>query len=214
MASWQSAGQIQQRVDQGDHVRIGTISLFTLIAIICLAVLAVLAFSTANASLAMSERQAKAMSELYLDEVAAQEFLAGVDDALGDVRDASTTNDGEGQIRLEYDEHGNLKHDKAGNPIVIESDESGSNAGERGVAAVSQALVQIRDRARNAVDNKVDITAAVNDNRVDAVFSCENGRMLNVVITIRDNATYRIDRWKMSAVQNEEQPEGNLWVAE
>jgi hypothetical protein len=27
-----------------------------------------------------------------------------------------------------------------------------------------------------------------------------------------DDATYRIDKWEMTAVENEEQPTGNLWT--
>ena len=47
---------------------------------------------------------------------------------------------------------------------------------------------------------------------VNADFSCGNGRRLDVVVTVRDDGTLRVDRWKMRAVQNEEQPGGMLWT--
>ena len=49
------AAQARHRVD---NVRIGPISVFALIAVLCLAVLSVLAFSSANAALTLSQRQA------------------------------------------------------------------------------------------------------------------------------------------------------------
>lgn len=160
-----------------DDARIGPISLFTLITVICLAVLAVLAFSTANASYVMTQRQATATTELYLDEAAAQEFVAGMADELATVRDAGGT-------------------------------------GADGAQAVADALIELRDRAQDSADGKVAVTASTYDMKVYAEFSCENGRVLSIVVTIRDDATYRIDKWKMTAVQNEEEPAGNLWTGE
>lgn len=73
------------QVRQGDKVRIGPVSVITLIAVICMAVLAVLAASTSTATATISARQANANQLLYLNESAAQEFVAGVDDALASV---------------------------------------------------------------------------------------------------------------------------------
>ena len=56
-------------------VRIGPISLFTLIIILCLAVLAVLSVTTARAELSVTERQAATTTETYQLEVRGQEFL-------------------------------------------------------------------------------------------------------------------------------------------
>ena len=69
-----------------DNVRIGPISILTLIAIICIAVLAVLAISTSHASLVISERQAISTNNMYLDEMAAQEFVAQIDEQLALIR--------------------------------------------------------------------------------------------------------------------------------
>ena len=165
----------QQQHGRADNVRIGPISLFTLIIVLCMAVLAVLAFSTAHASMVMAERQATATAELYLDEVAAQEFVAGVDDRLARVRAA------------------------------------GGN-GAAGVKAVSDALIELRDAAQAAAGDRVEVTAGMSDSQVTARFECQNGRTLYIALTVLANGTYRIDTWKMSAVQNEAQPEGSLWT--
>jgi hypothetical protein len=165
----------QQQHGRAENVRIGPISLFTLIIVLCMAVLAVLSFSTAHASMVMAERQATATSELYLDEVAAQEFVAGLDDELAAVRAAN------------------------GN-------------GSAGVKRVSDALIDLRDAAQAAAGNQVEVTAGIADSTVTARFECQNGRTLYLAITILSDATYRIDTWKMSAVQNEAQPEGSLWT--
>lgn len=65
-----------------DNVRMGPLALFTLVAIVCLSVLAVLAISTSNATRALALRRATATSQLYLDETAAQTFVAALDEAL------------------------------------------------------------------------------------------------------------------------------------
>lgn len=165
----------QQAQGRADNVRIGPISLFTLIIVLCMAVLAVLSFSTAHASMVMAERQATATTELYLDEVAAQEFVAGLDGQLAAVR------------------------------------ASGGN-GAAGAKRVSDALIDLRDAAQAATAGQVEVTAGIADTDVTARFECQNGRTLYLAITILPDATYRIDTWKMSAVQNEAQPEGSLWT--
>ena len=166
-----------QQSHYAHDVRIGPLSVFTLIVVICMAVLAVLAFSTANASLTMTQRQAEATTEMYLDESAAQQFVAGIDDALAPVREADGT-------------------------------------GSEGVNAVRGALVSLRDAAQDASGGRVTAVASVVDNEVRAEFACKNGRTLSIVVTIRDDATFRIDKWKMTAVQNEAEPAGKLWTGE
>lgn len=65
-----------------DNVRMGPLALFTLVTVLCLAVLAVLAISTANATNALALRRASATTQLYLDETAAQTFMAVLDEQL------------------------------------------------------------------------------------------------------------------------------------
>lgn len=161
----------------GNDVRIGPISVFTLIIAICLAVLAVLAFTSANATLVTTQRQATATSELYLDEAAAQRFVAGIDDELSAARASGAT-------------------------------------GANGVQAVQRALPALAETARASSNGQVAVNASMVGEEVHAEFSCANGRVLTIVVTIRDDATFRIDKWKMTAVQNEEEPAGRLWTGD
>lgn len=172
MAQDSSRARIQ--LHQGDKVRIGPVSIITLIAVICMAVLAVLAASTSNATAAISERQANANQLLYLNESAGQEFVAGIDDALAGVR------------------------------------AQGGSATD-GAQAVQRELDAICQQAREATDGRVDCTANVEDTTVTAEFVCENTRRLTVAVTIRDNATYRIDEWKTASAQQAPPSAGTLW---
>lgn len=79
------------RTYSSSDVRIGPISLITLIIVICLAVMGVLAASTAHATNTISNKQAEATRCLYHNERAGQEFVAGVDDALASVRSSGGT---------------------------------------------------------------------------------------------------------------------------
>ena len=69
-------------------VRIGPISLFTLVIILCLAVMAVLSATTAQATYAAAEKQALFTDDTYANESAAQSAVAAIDAALAPVRDA------------------------------------------------------------------------------------------------------------------------------
>ena len=64
-------------------VRIGPISLFTLIIVLCLAVLTVLSVTTSLAELS-TERQAATTTETYQLESVAQQFVADIDAALAE----------------------------------------------------------------------------------------------------------------------------------
>lgn len=80
---------------RGENVRIGPITIITLIIVVCMAVMGVLAASTANATSTISQRQANATKYLYDNERAAQEFVACVDDVLARVRaSGGTANEG------------------------------------------------------------------------------------------------------------------------
>ena len=198
-----------------EHVRIGPISLFALVVIICLAVLAVLSFTTANASLVMSQRQATATGEMYLAECAAQEFLAGVDDVLAGVRGERATTE-VGSAELVRDERGNAVYDENGHQVVREGASRQANTAPVGrveyMTALSDELIALRDAARDAAGGVVEVSASTVGDKVTAEFACENGRTLDIVVAIRSNGTYRVDRWKVSAVQNEEEPAGQLLI--
>lgn len=72
-------------------VRIGPVSLFVLVIALCLAVLAVLSVTTAHAQAAITNQQAIAITDAYKNEIAAQEFMAAIDDQLAQAQSRAET---------------------------------------------------------------------------------------------------------------------------
>ena len=72
--------------DSNSSVRIGPISLFTLVIILCLAVMAVLSVTTAQATYSAAEKQALFTDDTYENERAAQNAVAAIDEELEGVR--------------------------------------------------------------------------------------------------------------------------------
>lgn len=159
---------------RGNNVRIGPVSIITLIAVISMAVLAVLSASTSYASATISDRQAESTKLMYVNESAGQEFLASLDDVLAAVR-------------------------------------AQGGSAEEGAAAVEGALDEICEHARIAGDGRVSCTASVDGTKVNAEFICENTRRLGIAITIRNDATYRVDAWKSTSAQQGSSSGGTLW---
>lgn len=100
----------------------------------------------------------------------------------------------------------------AGVDGVLGDIRSSRGSAEQAARALETALPGVVDRARQATQQKVDIEAFVEGKRFNATFTCKNGRKLRLEATILEDVTYHIDRWKMVAVENEEQPTGTLWT--
>lgn len=171
--------RLRMKSGRADNVRIGPLSIITLIAVLSLAVLAVLTVSTAHASKSIAERQANSTTNFYLDEQVAQEFVAEVDGQLASLR--------------------------AGG--------SSSATASSAAAVVSSRLDGICADMAAVSGGTVTVTAMVEGDRVLADFTCKDGRTLNVGLLLVDGARYRIDEWKMGAVEEEPQPAGTLWTA-
>lgn len=163
---------LARRKRSTDDVRIGPISVLTLIAILCMAVLAVLAVSTASASLAISQKQATSTTGTYLAEVAAQDFVAEAE-ALS-----------------------------AGKSV------SGADAAK----AVQSSMSKLVEHAEEASDGLVTVRAEIDGLKVAADFSSAGGRTLSVAATVQDGGSLHVDEWRVTAVQNVEQPAGGLWA--
>ena len=161
--------------NSGERVRIGPITVLTLVTVICLSVLAVLAISTAHATEVLTQRQADATAQLYQCEIAAQTFVAEVDERLAPVR-------------------------------------NGNGGKKAGAQAVDKAIDDICAAAAEAGNGAVEVEAEVVDNAIEATLTCENGRSIIIQLALDDDAGYQIEKWKMTAVQNEEQPMGDLWT--
>lgn len=188
-------------------VRIGPISLFTLIIILCLAVLAVLSLTTARAELSITERQAQTTTETYVLETAGQEFVAAVDAALAEGRSSaldevlSTYGVTEAAADAEATAGASEAAPAAGETIEDES-VSGATADEGGSLMVIEC----------PAGDPVTVTGSFDGSLITATFSLESGRTLAVALRINDNDTYRIEQWKMTTQWTDDGTGENLWL--
>lgn len=158
-----------------ENVRIGPISILTLIVVICMAVLAVLSISTAQATEVISHRSAEATTEQYRNERTAQEFVAELDDLLGPLREEG-----------------------AGTEECLE--------------AVAGSLEELCAAAEERAGGEVSVTADVEGSSVVAEFTGAGMKRLNIAVGIREDGSYRIEKWKASGLQQEAAGEGSLWM--
>lgn len=79
------------RRETSGSVRMGPVTLISLVVILCLAVLAVLAVNTARANSAQAQRQQEFATSTYSNEFAAQEYLSDVDLALSKAKKAKAS---------------------------------------------------------------------------------------------------------------------------
>lgn len=163
------------RSNSGERVRIGPITVLTLVTVICLSVLAVLAISTAHATEVLTQRQADAATQQYVSEIAAQTFVAETDARLASVRDSGGDN-------------------------------------KAGAQAVRKDIDAICAAATEAGNGSIEVEADVDESAVTATLTSATGRTIIIKLAIDKNAGYRIEKWKVTAVQNEEQPMGDLWT--
>ena len=172
-------------------VRIGPISLFTLIIILCLAVLAVLSVTTARAELSITERQAATTTETYELESAAQRFVADVDGALAA---------GDAALAAVLADYG----------IVAGSDATPA-AGE---TIEDDTMVAGGDASAGTTldDTAISVEGTFDGTLLSATFSLESGRTLAAVLRINDNGTYTIEQWKTTTQWTDDGTGANLWL--
>ena len=172
-------------------VRIGPISLFTLI-IICLAVLAVLSITTARAELSITERQAATTTETYQLEVQGQEFVAAVDGALA--------SGGETALEAVLAEYG----------IAV----TAAPAGDAAAAGAVPAGEAIEDETPSGGTVPAAGTTISDDDGelISATFAMDSGRTLAVVLRVSNNDTYTIEQWKTTTQWTDDGAGENLWL--
>lgn len=152
-------------------VRIGPVSLLTLVIVLCIATMAVLSITTAQATYAATERQAAFTEDTYDNESAAQRFVAGIDDILAEVR-------------------------------------AGKASGSSALARIESALPTL---SGDASTDGMTVDATIDGSTVIASFAKENGRRLDVELTIRNGRTYEITQWKATTQWSEEGGTETLW---
>lgn len=178
-------------------VRIGPISLFTLIIILCLAVLAVLSVTTARAELSITERQAATTTETYQLEVQAQEFAAEVDAALAQGAAALD------EVLARYGIAGTVSAGagpSSGETIEDEAP-SGNAPGASGIVISEESIA-----------DPITVAGSFDGERISATFAMESGRTLAIVLRINDNGTYTIEQWKTTTQWTDDGAGENLWL--
>lgn len=161
---------------RGSLVRMGMLSILSLVVILCLAVLAVLSFSTARAELAITERQATTATETYQLETAGQEFIAALDGALASQDTAERF-----RVLASYG-----IHEVEGEGAVLE-------------LALANGIVP------------VSVSGTCTNDLVNATFSLESGRRLDLAVRIVGRA-YTIEQWKVTTQWPDDAAGGGLWL--
>ncbi|MCI8468909.1 MAG: hypothetical protein HFJ75_05415 [Eggerthellaceae bacterium] len=193
-------------------VRMGPISLFTLIITLCLAVMAVLAVTTAQASYSLTQRQAAAATEVYAVETAAQQFVGGLDAELTAARAANVPpaqaarNLADELPRLCDEAVAMSDLPVTADATMLADDKVAAQAGIVGVG---------RTGAGGTADSApVEGATPLLDDEVGAVhasFITDGGRALDVVVGLRADGTYEILSWKATTLWNEEGAGETLW---
>lgn len=216
-------------------VRMGPISLFTLLIVLCLAVMAVLSVTTSQATYVLAQRQANATVALYANETAAQNLVAHIDQTLSQARVqgqgsyqvssmleavlpnycADAQRAGKEALATAAEAHWrSLDAQRRGKEQWTHPNEQSSDSAEKNTTIATELSVNAHlDSAQDAmaaagiVGTQLDIA-----NGVYAVFETGDGRRLEVVLGIRNDLTYEILAWKSSTLFVEEGDTETLWT--
>ncbi len=196
-------------------VRMGPISLFTLVIVLCLAVMAVLTVTTAEASRALMNRQAAATAEIYIDEVAAQAFVASLDSSLLEYREAhadaaGAADAGAASGTADAIDATELKNTLTGAlPTCVSAAETAAKA-QGSFVNVDARTVEGEDVAQVAgVFGAADVGPDALGLAID--FETEHGRLLSVVLQVHKDGTYSILSWKTTTKWSDEGTGDTLW---
>mgnify|MGYP001036379674 CR=1 FL=1 len=186
-------------------VRIGPISLFTLIIILCLAVLAVLSITTARAELSITERQAATTTETYQLEVQGQEFVAAVDGALA--------SGGETALEAVLAEYGVAvtaapAGDAAAAGAVPAGEAIEDETPSGGTVPAAGTTISDDDGGAGAIT----VSGAFDGELISATFAMDSGRTLALALRLNDDGTYRIEQWKMTTQWIDDGTGETLWL--
>lgn len=185
-------------------VRIGPVSVFSLVIILGLAVLAVLSAATSHASNAEAQTQASFTASAYANDAAAAESLAAIDSTLA--REAAEQS-GEGDAA---DDSGAARPDGVvGDSISSRSD------GAAGVFDVDSAMEAVSEvLPQGDLAEGITAVSSIEGNAVQMVFSAQDGRTLTVSLEVCDNLTYEVTQWRVTTEWNQEPEENKLWSGE
>lgn len=216
-------------------VRIGPVSVFALVVILGLAVLAVLSAATAHASYTEAQAQADFTRSAYVNDAAAAQALADIDAALAKAASAREVT----TVDAEWGDADATAAMSAENAEA--ENDSGSTRGEQGAANAEQGAANAEQGAESAASPAAESSAAsapdldaamaavsavlpqgqvadgctaessVDGASVYMTFSTEDGRTLDVELTVRNDFTYSLERWAVTTAWNQEPEETKLW---
>ena len=158
-----------------NSVRMGPISLFTLVVVLCIAVMSVLCFSLSHSSLTVAQRQADFATDSYANESAGQEFVAAVDEVLAGLRA------------------------DAGGSAARADGAAGAASGKAVVIGKKSALAALEARGADLAPGA---TLSFGSDSVTADFLLPSSRRLYVELAIDDDATYHVVQWKQTTRQD------------
>lgn len=181
-------------------VRIGPISLFTLIIILCLSVLAVLSLTTARAELSITERQAATTTETYQLEQAGQRFLSEVDGALKQGNLASVL----AEWGIEASSPEADPGESAGETIADDG-ATGEAIADEGMGGAATQGTPVGDAGQ------ITCSGAIEGAQITATFAMESGRQLLCVLSIQ-NDSYTLEQWKVTTQWTDDGTGENLWL--
>lgn len=178
------------------NIRIGPLSLFALIAMLFLSTLAVLSITTAEASLNLSTLQSDSMKQQYQAENAAQRFVALLDSRYSN----GSIITGPALPTTTSDNSANAEQ-------LIDSALSDGQSGDNAPTSPVDALAK---EAAESVSTNIVGTASISGSTVTAQFTCLNGRILDIELTLGANNAISVDKWNMTAIVNNAEAE-TLW---
>lgn len=200
-------------------VRIGPVSVFSLVIILGLAVLAVLSAATSHASNAEAQTQASFTASAYANDAAAAESLAAIDSALAqeaaEQSDEGDAADDSGAARPDGIAGEPRAAQSGGSSATLEAADASDASDESGVLDVDSAMDAVSEVLPQG-DLAEGITAAssIEGNAVQMVFSAQDGRTLTVSLEVCDNLTYEVTQWRVTTEWNQEPEENKLWSGE
>ncbi len=169
------------------NVRIGIVSFITLLAILLMSVLAVLCVVTARATWATTQKQATSVDETYQIDAVGQAVLSQID-----AQAATYKTQGGSAAQVIASVGANAAKIQTVALESVSTGESNDGAAATGDAATS-----------------MELSLSTSGNSVNFSVSAANGRKLEARVSITDSLSYKIDEWKMSTAQT--QQEENLW---
>ncbi|WP_087205164.1 hypothetical protein [Collinsella sp. An268] len=170
-------------------VRMGPISIFTLVIVLCLAVLAVLSITTARADAALAARQASFTQDDYANERVAQMFAAEAADVLATLAPSTAPEDAASALA-------------AAAPELAARTEASAPAGTTVTATIGAGTDATAGTGATAADAALVLTVAA-----------PSGRTLTATFAVDSGAALTITSWQPATTWTEDTTD-TLWMGD